>query len=194
MTKKLSIPALRVTAQKQQDIFAQAADPLVSLKTVELEGATLSELAEIIKTAHTSFQAHLGSALQAALIAGRALLVAKEQFVYDRQIGGFRGWLTELEISKSSAYRYINLANHAQIVSQAGTLSEAMTLLSQYRAEQRTLKTANTTPDLKKRRMTVTLPSEPDGQLEQIAQARGIEVSVLMSEVIEQWLINQTNT
>jgi len=69
-----------------------------------------------------------------------------------------------------------------------------MTLLSQYRAEQRTLKTANTTPDLKKRRMTVTLPSERDGQLEQIAQARGIEVSALMSEVIEQWLINQTNT
>ena len=77
MAKKLSIPALRVTAQKQQDIFAQAADPLVSLKTVELEGATLSELAEIIKTAHTSFQAHLGSALQAALIAGRALLGTK---------------------------------------------------------------------------------------------------------------------
>ena len=49
MTKKLSIPALRVTAQKQQDIFAKAADPLVSLKTVELEGATLSELAEINK-------------------------------------------------------------------------------------------------------------------------------------------------
>ncbi|MEB3309528.1 MAG: hypothetical protein VKJ02_04795 [Snowella sp.] len=192
MPKKLSVPTIRVTAQQQQDVFAQAADPLVSLETVELEGAKLSELAEIIKMAHSSFEAHLGSALQSALIAGRALLAAKEQFVYNRQLGGFRGWITELEISKSSAYRYMDLANHSQIVSQAGTLSEAIALLSQYRAEQRALNPSESSLNLKKRRMTVTLSIERDKQLEQIAKAKGIEISTLINEVIDQWLAATT--
>lgn len=191
MAKKLSIPVPRVTAQKQQALFAEAANPLITLETIELEGATLLELGEIVQTAHTAFEAHLGSALQAGLIAGRALLVAKEKFTYDRQTGGFRGWLVELAISKSSAYRYMNLAKHDQIVSQAGTLSEAMALLSQYRSEQRALRAVNPVPVLKKRRMTVTLTVERDHQLESIAQARGVEVSGLMSEIIEQWLVSQ---
>ena len=150
MTQILSLSKTRVTSEKQQQAFAEAADPLVSLKDIEVKGATLSELADIVKGAHESFQSHLGHALQAALIAGRALIAAREQFTYDRQTGGFRGWLEEIGVGKSSAYQYINFAKNESIVSQAGTLSEAMDLLTQQRAEQRALKAAPQAVDVKK--------------------------------------------
>jgi len=191
MTKKLSLPETRVTSEEQQQAFAAAADPLVSLKDIEVKSATLSELADIVKGAHESFQSHLGHALQAALIAGRALIVAREQFTYDHQTGGFRGWLEEIGVSKSSAYRYIQLATNELIVSQAGTLSEAMDLLAQQRAEQRALKQAAQEVVIKTRRVTLQLTDDRDQKLERIAEKRGVEISVLMNEILEQWLASQ---
>ena len=191
MTQILSLSKTRVTSEKQQQAFAEAADPLVSLKDIEVKGATLSELADIVKGAHESFQSHLGHALQAALIAGRALIAAKEQFTYDRQTGGFRGWLEEIGVGKSSAYRYIKLATNEPVVSQAGTLSEAMDLLAQHRAEQRVLEQAAQEVVIKKRRVTLKLTDDRDQKLERIAEKRGVEISALMNEILEQWLVNQ---
>lgn len=191
MSRKLSIPEMRVTSDEQQQLFAKAADPLTSLQEIETKGATLSELADIVKTAHLSCQSHLKDALQAALIAGRALLAAKDQFAYDYQTKGFRGWLAEIGISKSSAYRYISLATNELLVSQAGTLSEAMNLLAQHRAEQRALESVRQVIEVKKRRVTLKLRNKDDQKLERIAEERGVEVAVLMSEILEQWLANQ---
>ncbi|MGA1623577.1 MAG: hypothetical protein ACO36E_12750 [Synechocystis sp.] len=194
MAKKLSIPEIRITSEEQQQVFAEAVDPLVSLKDIDIQGGTLPELTEIIQKAHASFQSHLADALQAALIAGRALIVAKDQFTYDRQTGGFRGWLKEIGISKSSAYRYIELATNEPVVSQAGTLSEAMDLLAQHRAEQRALKAALDVVEVKNRRVTLKLTSEGDQKLERIAEKRGVEIATLTTEILEQWLANQKDS
>lgn len=194
MTKELSLPKTRATSEEQQRAFAEAADPLLSLKDVEVKGATLSDLANIVKGAHVSFQSHLGHALQAALIAGRALIAAREQFTYDHQTGGFRGWLEEIGVSKSSAYRYIQLATNELIVSQAGTLSEAMDLLAQQRAEQRALKQAAQEVVIKTRRVTLQLTDDRDQKLERIAEKRGVEISALMNEILEQWLSSQDSS
>lgn len=194
MAKKLSIPEMRVTSEAQQGIFAEAADPLVSLKDVDVKEATLLELADIVQAAHISFQSHLADALQAAIIAGRALVVAKEKFAYDPQTKGFRGWLEEIKISKSSAYRYIQLATNELLVSQAGTLSEALDLLAKHRAEQRVLKGAAKEVVIKKRRVTLKLTEERDQKLEQIAKDRGIEVAVLTTEILEKWLSSQEDS
>lgn len=191
MTKRLSIPEIRVTSEEQQQVFAEAADPLVSIKDIDMKGATLPELIDIIKAAHVSFQSHLADALQAALIAGRALMVARDQFTYDRQTGGFRGWLEEIGVGKSSAYQYIKLAKNESIVSVARTLSEAMDLLAQHRANQRALEQAGQEVFIKNRRVMVKVTSEGDQKLERIAKKRGVEISVLMSEILEQWLANQ---
>ena len=191
MGKELSVPKIRATSEQQQQVFAEAADPLVSFKDTEMKGATLPELTEIIKTAHASFQSHLADALQAALIAGRALMVAREQFTYDRQTGGFRGWLEEIGVGKSSAYQYINFAKNESIVSMARTLSEAMDLLAQHRAKQRALEQAEQDVVIKNRRVMVKLTREGDQKLERIAEKRGVDISALMSEILEQWLANQ---
>lgn len=191
MAKKLTIPSARSSALQQQETFAQASDPLVELETVELGTANLEELAAVVQQAHIAFQSHLVSALQAALIAGKALLAAQKMFKYDRDIGGFRGWVADLGVSKSASYRYIDLAKHDEIVSQAGTLSEAMELVSQYKAEQRAAQEIDVVPVFKKRRTTLTLDSDKDTKLEQLAAAKGIEVSLLITEVIERWLSRQ---
>lgn len=191
MAKKLTIPSARSSALQQQETFAQASDPLVELETVELGTANLEELAAVVQQAHIAFQSHLVSALQAALIAGKALLAAQKMFKYDRDIGGFRGWVADLGVSKSASYRYIDLAKHDEIVSQAGTLSEAMELVSQYKAEQRAAQEIDVVPVFKKRRTTLTLDSDKDTKLEQLAAAKGVEVSLLITEVIERWLSRQ---
>lgn len=191
MPKKLSVPGIRVTSAEQQGLFAQAADPITPLKEIDMNGATLVELEDIVKAAHQSFQSHLGDALQAGLIAGKALLTAKQQFTYDRQTGGFRGWLERIEVSKSTAYRYIELATNEPIVSQAGTLSEAMERLAQHRAEQRALKAGEEQVEVKKRRVTLKLSNERDQKLESIAQSRGVDLSALIKEIVEQWLTNE---
>lgn len=191
MAKKLSIPSMRSSAVQQQAVFSQAADPLIQLETVELNGSSLEQLAKIVKEAHNSFESHLVSALQAALIAGKALTVAKQQFVYDRNVGGFRGWVSELGISRSTSYRYMDLAQHSEIVSQAETLSEATALLSQYKAEQRALRASKVTTNFIKRRTTLTLSKERDAKLESLAEAKGVEVSSLITEVLDRWLARQ---
>jgi Ribbon-helix-helix protein, copG family len=193
VAKRPSIPAARSSAVQQQEVFAQASDPLAALKTLELGDAELEELATVVKEAHNAFQSHLVSALQAALIAGRALLAAKERFVYDREVGGFRGWIADLGLSKSASYRYIELAKHDGIVSQAGTLAEAMELVSQYKAEQRAAAAHQNleAPRFMKRRTTLTLESENDAKLEQLAGVRGIEVAELIEEVLKRWLSRQ---
>ena len=191
MAKKLSIPSVRSTAIQQQEVFAQASDPLAILETIELETSDLEELEKVVKEAHNAFQSHLVSALQAALIAGRALLAAKELFSYDRNVGGFRGWLNEIGISKSASYRYIDLAKHSEIVSQAGTLSEAMNLVTQYKAERRATLERVARPSFKKRRATLTLEADKDAKLEQLAAAKGIEISLLITEILERWLSRQ---
>jgi hypothetical protein len=191
MAKKLTIPDVRSSAIQQQETFALASDPLTELETIELGTANLEELATIAKQAHNAFQSHLVSALQAALIAGKALLAAKEMFNYNRDIGGFRGWVAELGISKSASYRYIDLAKHDEIVSLAGTLSEAMKLVSQYKAEQRAEQDIDVTPIFKKRRTTLTLEADKDAKLELLAAARGVEVSSLIADVVERWISRQ---
>jgi hypothetical protein len=191
MVKKLSIPSVRSTALQQQEVFAQASNPLIILETVEVSSASLEELGSLVVEAHKAFQSHLESALQAALIAGRALIAAREQFSYDRGVGGFRGWLSELGVSKSASYRYMDLAKHDAIVSQAGTLSEAMELVSQFKAEQRALNDSFSTSTITKRRTTLSLELEKDLKLERLAAERGIEVSSLISEIIERWLSRQ---
>lgn len=191
MAKKLTIPSARSSALQQQETFAQASDPLVEIETVELGTANLEELAAVVQQAHIAFQSHLVSALQAALIAGKALIAAQKMFKYDRDIGGFRGWVADLGVSKSASYRYIDLAKHDEIVSQAGTLSEAMELVSQYKAEQRAAQEIDVVSVFKKRRTTLTLDSDKDAKLEQLAAAKGVEVSLLITEVIERWLSRQ---
>jgi hypothetical protein len=194
MVKKLTIPKIRSTSSsaiQQQETFAQASDPLAELETLELEGAELEELGNIVKQAHSAFESHLVSALQAALIAGRALLAARDVFNYDRDVGGFRGWVEDLGLSKSASYRYIDLAKHDAIVSQAGTLSEAMSLVAQYKAEQRASQQIEVVPQFVKRRTTLTLDSAKDAKLEQLATDRGVEVSALVVEVIDRWLSRQ---
>jgi hypothetical protein len=181
MVKKLSIPSVRSTALQQQEVFAQASNPLIILETVEVSSASLEELGSLVVEAHKAFQSHLESALQAALIAGRALIAAR----------GFRGWLSELGVSKSASYRYMDLAKHDAIVSQAGTLSEAMELVSQFKAEQRALNDSFSTSTITKRRTTLSLELEKDLKLERLAAERGIEVSSLISEIIERWLSRQ---
>jgi hypothetical protein len=191
MVKKLSVPSVRSSALQQQEVFAQASNPLLILETVEVSSASLEELGSLVVKAHKAFQSHLESALQAALIAGRALIAAREQFSYDRGVGGFRGWLSELGVSKSASYRYIDLAKHDAIVSQAGTLSEAMELVSQFKAEQRALNDSLSISTITKRRTTLSLDLEKDLKLERLAAERGIEVSSLISEIIERWLSRQ---
>jgi hypothetical protein len=191
MAKRPTIPAARSSAIQQQEVFTQASDPLAALETLKLEEADLEELATVVEAAHNAFQSHLVSALQAALIAGRALLVAKERFVYDRDVGGFRGWVADLGLSKSASYRYIDLAKHDEIVSQAGTLSEAMELVSQYKAEQRAVHEVVQAPKFMKRRATLTLELAHDEKLEQLAEARGIEATALIEEVLKKWLSRQ---
>lgn len=191
MPKKLSIPSVRASAAQQQENFAQAANSLIKLESVELDGASLDDLALIVREAHQSYQSHLVSALQAALIAGRALIEAKQKFVYNRDVGGFRGWVTDVGLSRSTCYRYIDLAQHNEIVSQAETLSEALELLSQYKAEKRALKSAESSNELRKRRATLTLKKERDEKLEAIAASRGIEVSSLIVDVLDKWLARQ---
>jgi hypothetical protein len=194
MVKKLTVPNIRsskASAIQQQEAFAQASNPLTELETIELEGAELDELGNIITQAHNAFQSHLVSALQAALIAGKALLAAKDMFNYDRDVGGFRGWVEGLGLSKSASYRYIDLARHDEIVSQAGTLSEALDLVAQYKAEQRAIQQIDVVPQYVKRRTTLTLNSEKDAKLEQIAADRGIEISSLVAEIIDRWLSRQ---
>lgn len=191
MVKKLSVPSVRSSAIQQQEVFAQAADPLKQLEAIEIQNASLTELGKVIIEAHLAFQSHLGSALQAALIAGRALNVAREQFVYDRNVGGFRGWLAELGLSKSASYRYMDLARHDEIVSQAGTLSEAITLVSQHKAEQRASKSLIPTPKVLKRRTTLSLESDKNLKLEKLAEVKGMDVSALISEVLDRWIARQ---
>jgi hypothetical protein len=191
MAKKPTLPAARSSAVRQQEVFARASDPLAALENLKLGDAGLEELATVVKEAHNGFQSHLLSALQAALIAGRALLAAKERFVYDRDVGGFRGWVADLGLSKSASYRYIELAKHDSIVSQAGTLSEAMALVSQYKAEQRAAHQIVKAPKFMKRRTTLTLKSAHDAKLEQLAGVRGIEVTALLEEVLQRWLSRQ---
>lgn len=193
MAKKLSIPEVRSSAQRQQENFAQAADPLDLLQTKDLSKASLNELASVVQEAHNSFQSHLVSALQAAFVAGNALILAKEQFSYDRNVGGFRGWVSEIGISRATSYRYMDLAQNREIVSQAETLSDALALLAEHKAKQRALLDASNTPELKKRRTTLTLSSERDDKLKMIAEARGVEVSSLISEVLDRWLSRQKN-
>jgi hypothetical protein len=191
MRKKLSVPSVRSSAIDQQEVFAQASDPLTVLETIELSTSDLEELATVVRQAHNACQSHLVSALQAALIAGRALLAAQDQFSYNRDIGGFRGWVADLGLSKSASYRYIDLAKHDSIVSLAGTLSEAMELVSQYKAEQRATQNDEVITKYKKRRATLTLGSDNDTKLEKLAAAKGVEVSVLITDVIERWLSRQ---
>jgi hypothetical protein len=191
MPNKLSVPAVRSTAIQQQETFAQAADPLTYLQAVDFSAASLEQLATVTREAHKSCQSHLGVALQAALIAGKALIAAREQFTYDRNTGGFRGWVAELGVSKTVAYRYIDLAKHSEIVSQAGTLSEATALLAQHRAEQQALKAGHEPPPIIKRRMTLTLNRERNAKLEAIATDRGLEVASLVTEILDRWLSQQ---
>lgn len=192
-TKKLSIPKVRTSALKQQDNFAQAADSLDHLQAQDLSKANLNELACVIRQAHDAFQSHMVSALEAALVAGNALVFAKEKFLYDRKVGGFRGWVNELGISRATSYRYMKLAQNRDIVSQAETLSDALELLARHKAELRTLQASEDKPSVKKRRATLTLSSERDQKLEMIAESKGVEVSLLISEVLDRWLSRQKN-
>jgi predicted DNA binding CopG/RHH family protein len=76
-------------------------------------------------------------------------------------------------------------------VSQAGTLSEAMERLAQHRAEQRALQAKEEKVEVKKRRVTLKLSDERDQKLEKIAQNRGMDISTLIKEIVEQWLASQ---
>lgn len=191
--KKLSIPKVRTSALKQQDNFAHAAGSLEHLQSQDLSKANLNELATVVQQAHDAFQSHMVSALQAALVAGNALVLAKEKFLYDRKVGGFRGWVIELGISRATSYRYMDLAQNRNIVSQAETLSDALELLARHKAEQRALQATEESPSMKKRRATLTLSSERDQKLEMIAESKGVEVSLLISEVLDRWLSRQKN-
>lgn len=191
MAKKLSIPQIKTSAEKQQKNFAAASDPLDILQETDLSTANLEELKLVVKDAHSAFQSHMVSALQAALIAGSALLAAKKEFSYDRNVGGFRGWVNELGISRATSYRYMDLAENKEIVSQAETLSDAIALLSQFKAEQKSSLTENELPRFKKRRTTLTLSQDRDEKLAMIAEAKGVEVNLLISEVLDRWLARQ---
>ena len=190
MVKKLSTPRVRNSGLQQQQNYEELITPLASVNNVEIESANLDELGAILETANQAVSKHLMSALQAALIAGRALLAARKLFVYDRDMGGFRGWVEEKGISRPTAYRYIKLAEHIEIVSQAETLSEAQALISKHKADQLTTKRESES-NYKQLRTTLKLQQDRYNKLEVIAANKGIDCSDLITEVLERWLGRQ---
>ncbi|NJN23219.1 MAG: hypothetical protein HC810_00845 [Acaryochloridaceae cyanobacterium RL_2_7] len=74
--KRLATPKLRSTAIQQQSEYSESITPLNFVDEEDLEEADLEKLSEILKNANEAVSQHLLSALQAALIAGKALLAA----------------------------------------------------------------------------------------------------------------------
>jgi predicted DNA-binding protein len=66
-----------------------------------------------------------------------------------------------------------------------------MERLAQHRAEQRALKAGEEQVEVKKRRVTLKLSNERDKKLESIAQSRGVDLSALIKEIVEQWLTDE---
>ncbi len=192
--RKISIPAASnkksPRTAKQQAVFAEASDPLVLLESIDLDNSDLDELGKVVRDANQACKDALLTALNAAIIVGKALQTAKDKYFYDRSVGGFRGWIEEQGVSSSAAYRYLELAKYSGIVSQAGTLSEAHSLIAQYKLEQNPKET-NLTPEFQKLRTTLKLQPNRYQKLEAIANQRGIEYSDLISEVLNSWLSRQ---
>lgn len=195
--KKLPIPSAKSTKPssrgiQQQEVFAEANNPLTRLNSIEIEKCDLDELASVIKIADDASKKALMTALQGAIIAGKALNFAKKGFRYDHSVGGFRGWVQKQGLSKSSAYMYMELARHAEIVSVARTLSEAKALIAQYKASQKDSEPPQ--EKLKKLRPTLQLSSEKYEELEAIAKNQGVDYSDLISQILDNWLSQQPTT
>lgn len=192
--RKISIPAAgnkkSPRTAKQQEVFAEASDPLLVLESIDLDNSDLNELGKVVRDANQACKDALLTALHAAIIVGKALQTAKDKYFYDRSVGGFRGWIEEQGVSSSAAYRYLELAKYSEIVSQAGTLSEAHSMIAHYKLEQNPTE-SKPTPEFQKLRTTLKLQPNRYQKLEAIASHRGLEYSELISEVLDSWLSRQ---
>lgn len=180
MAKRASLQRLRQEATASPVHVSDETQPLARLEDI----STLSndELADQARNAHQAVCSHLADALQAGIVAGRILLTARERMPGRT----FRPWLQSIGIPKTSAYRYIEIAEHAALVSQAGTLAEAMKLIAASKGS-RTEASECTKP----RRLTLRLSESLDARLARIADARNIKVSDLVAQVMENWLKRQ---
>jgi hypothetical protein len=91
-------------------------------------------LAEMANEAARNVEQHARSAVQNAITAGRALIAAKSQVAH----GQWLGWLERnWEFSQPTAHRYMEIANysHANNLESAASISEALRMISDAKAE-----------------------------------------------------------
>ena len=192
--KKFSVPAAseKTTSRttQQQEVYAEASSPLVALENIDLEQADLAELGQVVQDATKACGEALLNALHAAIIAGQALTKAKDKYLNDRTVGGFKGWVEEQGLSQSAAYRYMELANYSDLVFNASTLTEAYKLISQYKSENNQQPT-KTNQDVHTIRATLKLPELRYLKLEAIAKQKGKDSTELISEVLDKWIARQ---
>jgi hypothetical protein len=192
---KLTLGSGGPTHQEVVALHAEAAAPdaaLSRLENLDINSAGLEQLASIARDAHTSVRIFDSEALRAALVAGRALMAARERFSYDRNAGGFRGWVEgNTGVPLRTAYRYLSLVQNSEIVCQSGTLSDAYAAIAASRQQSVLEGSSDSPPLFVQMRLQAALTPEADGVLRAIAQQRGCTPSTLVTELIETWAKRQ---
>ncbi|NJL70018.1 MAG: hypothetical protein HC894_32230 [Microcoleus sp. SM1_3_4] len=183
----IQIPSSRTSAIEQQNSFVEGANSLLPLESFDLDSANLSELKEIIEQSHQAYLSNSKEALKAAIVAGKALLQAKEKFLYQRDQGGFQGWLGQLELSRASAYRYIAIAKFPQIAEEASTLTEALSLIQ-------SMKSVSSRTEKTNIRLVLNLKPDRTTKLQAIAKEKEMEVADLVTQIVENWLKRQPSS
>lgn len=191
-------PSLGPSKRRAADVVAAYSEAAASdvvlarLEETDLTVAGLEQLAAIARDAHASARSFESEALRAAVVAGRALLAAREHFSYDRTTGGFRGWIeTATGIHRATAYRYLSLALNPAIVSHCATLSDAYAAIAASRQQPALEGSSDSPPPFVQVRLQAALTPEADGVLKAIAQQRGCTPSTLVTELIEAWAKRQ---